>query len=53
MKVCIENGLDHDIYKLGPYRIKKMIKRNYNIDLDIEGKSLIAVAREAQAIVYQ
>ena len=27
MRHCIENGLDYTIYRLGHYRIKKMIQR--------------------------
>jgi hypothetical protein len=50
VKHCTENGLDYYIYKLGAYRIKKMIQRKYGIDLDIENKNLDEVAREAQAI---
>ena len=50
MKYCTENGLDFGIYRLGHRRIKKMIHFRYGIELDIEGKSLDAVTREAQAI---
>lgn len=53
MKYCIEHGLDFGIYKLGPGRIRKMIRRQYGIELDIEGKDLLTITREAQKIVYQ
>ncbi len=52
MKYCIEHGLDYSIYKLGPRRIKKMIQRRHGIELDIEGKCLDAITREAQEIEY-
>jgi hypothetical protein len=47
---CIENGLDYTIYRLGRYRIKKMILRRHGIELSIEGKNLDEVTRDAQAI---
>ena len=50
MKHCIENGLDYAIYRLGRHRIKKMIKRRHGIELNIEGKNLDEVTRDAQAI---
>ena len=50
MKYCIEHGLDFGIYKLGHRRIKKMILFRHGIELDIDGKSLDEVTREAQAI---
>ncbi len=53
MKICIENGLEHNIYKLGARRIKRMLKKLYGIDLDIEGRDLISITREAQEIVYK
>jgi hypothetical protein len=53
MKYCIEHGLDFSIYNLGPRRIKKMIKRKHGIDLDIEGKHLDTITREAQEIEYK
>ncbi len=53
MKYCIEHGLDFHIYKLGPRRIKKMILRKHGIELDIEGKDLHAVTKEAQEIEYK
>ena len=40
MKYCIEHGLDFGIYKLGPRRIKKMIQRKFDIELEIEDKDL-------------
>ena len=52
MKYCIEHGLDFEIYKLGPRRIKKMIQRNFGIELEIESKDLHTITREAQEIVY-
>ncbi len=52
MKYCIENGLDFGIYKLGPRRIKKMVERKFGIELEIEGKDLRTVTKEAQEIVY-
>jgi hypothetical protein len=53
MKYCIEQGLDIAIYKLGPRRIKKMIKRKHGIELDIEGKDLHTITKEAQEIEYK
>ena len=53
MKYCIENGLDFNIYRLGPIRIKKMIERRHGIELDIEGKDLHTITKEAQEIEYQ
>ena len=50
MKHCIENGLDYPIYRLGRYRIKKMIQRKHGIELNIEGKNLDEVTSDAQAI---
>ena len=52
MKHCIEHGLDFGIYRLGARRIKKMIQRKFGIELDIDGKDLDTVTREAQEIVY-
>jgi hypothetical protein len=52
MKFCIEHGLDFEIYKLGPRRIKKMIQRKFAIELEIEGKDLHTITKEAQEIVY-
>jgi hypothetical protein len=52
MKYCIEHGLDFGIYKLGPRRIKKMIQRMFGINLEIEGKDLYTITKEAQEIVY-
>ena len=50
MRYCIEHGLDYSLYRLGAYRIKKLIKREYNVDISIKGKSIEDVTREAQAI---
>ena len=52
MKYCIEHGLDFSIYKLGPRRIRKMVQRKFGIDLEIEGKDLLTITRQAQDIVY-
>ena len=52
MKYCIENGLDFGIYKLGSRRIKMMIQRKFGIELEIEGKDLHSITKEAQEIVY-
>ena len=52
MKYCIEHGLDFGIYKLGPRRIKKMIHRKFDIELEIEDKDLHTITKEAQEIVY-
>jgi hypothetical protein len=52
MKYCIEHGLDFAIYKLGSRRIKKMIQRKFGIELEIEGKDLHTITKEAQEIVY-
>lgn len=52
VRYCIAYGLDHGIYKLGPTRIKKMIKRKFGIEMEIEGKDLDTITREAQEIVY-
>ena len=52
MKYCIEHGLDFGIYKLGPRRIKKMVQRKFGIELEIEGKDLLTITREAQEVVY-
>jgi len=53
MKYCTEHGLDFNIYKLGPRRIKKMIKRKHGIELNIEGKDLDTITKEAQEIEYK
>ena len=50
MRHCTENGLDYAIYRLGRHRIKKMIQRRHGIELNIEGKNLDEVTRDAQAI---
>ena len=52
MKCCIEHGLDFGIYRLGPRRIKNMIRRKFGIELEIEGKDLHTITKEAQEIVY-
>jgi hypothetical protein len=52
MKYCIEHGLDFEIYKLGPRRIKKMVQREFGIELEIDGKDLHTITKEAQEIVY-
>jgi hypothetical protein len=52
MEHCIEHGLDFNIYKLGARRIKKMIKRRHGIELDIDGKDLDTITKEAQKIEY-
>jgi len=52
MKYCIEHGLDFEIYKLGSRRIKKMIQHKFGIELEIEGKDLHTITKEAQEIVY-
>jgi len=52
MKYCIEHGLDHGIYKLGLQRIKKMVQRKFGLELEIEGKDLHTVTKEAQEIIY-
>ncbi len=53
MKYCNQKGLDFNIYKLGPRRIKKMILRKHGIELDIEGKDLDTITKEAQEIEYE
>jgi hypothetical protein len=53
MKYCIENGLDFNLYKLGSRGIKKRISHNHGIELDIKGKSLSIITKEAQEIEYQ
>ncbi len=53
MKYCIEHGLDFSIYKLGPRRIKKKIQSKYGIELDIDGKDLHTITKEAQEIEYK
>lgn len=52
-KYCRENGLDYSIYRLGSDRIKEMILHRHGIELDITGKCLDAITREAQEIEYQ
>ena len=50
MQYCIQRGLDYSLYRLGAYRIKKMIKREYGVNININNKSLDEVTREAQAV---
>jgi hypothetical protein len=38
---------------MGAEKIKRMIKHKYDITLDIDGKSLNQITREAMAIEYQ
>jgi hypothetical protein len=52
MKYCTEHGLDFGIYRLGARRIKNMIRRKFGIELEIEGKNLHTITKEAQEIVY-
>ncbi|WP_319522037.1 hypothetical protein [uncultured Desulfosarcina sp.] len=51
-KLCRELGLDFTIHCMGPERIKRSLKRKYDIEVDIEGKDRFDVTREAQAIIY-
>ena len=53
MKYCIEHGFDFKIYKLGPRRMKKMIQRKHGLKLDIEGRDLHTITKEAQEIDNQ
>ena len=53
MKHCEANGLDFFICRMGAEKIKRMIKHKYDITLEIEGKSLDRITREAMAIEYQ
>lgn len=50
MKRCILQGLDYSLYRLGAYRIKKLIRREYGFDISIKGKSLGEVVKEAMKI---
>lgn len=52
MKICKENGLDINVYKLGLKRIQRLLKKRHNVNIDIENKTLIEITREAQAIIY-
>jgi len=52
MKYFIEHGLDFGIYRLGPRRIKNMNRRKFGIELEIEGKDLRTITKEAQEILY-
>lgn len=53
MKTCKEHGLDIDVYKLGPARIQRLLKKRYNVNIDIQNKTLIEITREAQAVIYE
>ncbi len=53
MKICIEKGLDINVYKLGPRRIQRLLKKRHNADIDIENKTLIEITQEAQSIIYE
>ncbi|MDY6905480.1 MAG: hypothetical protein SWH61_12425 [Thermodesulfobacteriota bacterium] len=50
MKYCIERGLDYTLYRLGAYRIKKVIWREYGVEISIKDKRLDEVVREAMVI---
>ena len=49
-KHCETNGLDFFIYRMGAEKIKRIIKHKYNVTLQIEGKSLDQITREAMAL---
>lgn len=51
-KRCKELGLDFKILCMGPERLKRLLKRNHNVEIDIEGKYRFQVTREAQEIIY-
>ena len=53
LKYCEANALDFFIYRMGAEKIKRMIKHKYDITLDIAGKSLDQITREAMDIEYQ
>ena len=53
MKTCKNHGIDINIYKLGPNRIQRLLKKRHNVDIDIENKTLIEFTRQAQAIIYE
>lgn len=53
LKHCEANCLDFFIYRMGAERIKRMIKYKYDITLDIEGKSLDQITREAMDFEYR
>ncbi len=53
MKTCKEHGLDINVYKLGSNRILRLLKKRYNVEINIENKTLIEITREAQSIVYE
>lgn len=50
MKYCVENGLDFTLYRLGAYRIKKTIWREYGVNISIKDKRLDEVVIEAMTI---
>jgi hypothetical protein len=51
-KRCKELGLDFRIHCMGSERLKRLLKRNHNVEIDIEGKDRFQVTREAQEIIY-
>ena len=52
MKYCVGHKAQHQNTGMGPRRIKKMVQRKLGIELEIEGKDLLTITREAQEIVY-
>ena len=53
LKHCEANALDFFIYRMWAEKIKRMIKHKYDITLDIEGKSLDQITRDAMDFDYQ
>jgi len=53
LKHCEADGLDFFIDRMGAGKIERMIKYKYDITLDIEGKSLDQITREAMDFEYQ
>jgi hypothetical protein len=53
LKHCEAKGLDFFLYRMGAEKIKRMIRHRYDITLEIEGKSLDQVTREAMDVEYQ
>jgi hypothetical protein len=53
LKHCAANGLDFFIYRMGSEKIKRMIEHKYAASLDIKGKSLDQVTREAMNFEYR
>ena len=53
LRHCEANGLDFFIYRMGAGNIKRLIKHKYDIMLEIEGKSLDQITKEAMDIEYQ